>query len=78
MLHDPLKILPANDTTTRRWPLIGTPDEIIDWLAKCRAAGVSGFVLDTCYSVPELAGETRDSRRVALARFTSEIASRMG
>jgi probable F420-dependent oxidoreductase len=70
----PLKFL--EDTpggATKRRPLLGSPQEIIDEIGQYRDVGVQYIVLDTFYSAPELEGETIDSILYTMERFAAEV-----
>lgn len=52
--------------------LIGTPREIIDTIARYRAAGVTAFVLDT-FGSPDLSDQGPDEIMATIERFASEV-----
>ncbi|HKF56765.1 MAG TPA: LLM class F420-dependent oxidoreductase [Blastocatellia bacterium] len=70
----PLKFLDdSSGGATKRRPLLGSPQKIIDEIGQYRDAGVQYIVLDTFYSAPELEGETIDSILGTMERFAADV-----
>lgn len=69
-VRQPLKF---TDAPSERHPLIGTVDSIRKGIEAFQKAGATGFMLDTFYSVPELANETLDSMLKTMERFAREV-----
>lgn len=71
--RQPLRILETGDTVTKKRPFIGTKSEIIQDIGSFIGAGVSHFVLDLFYGVPELHGEDLGRMLETMERFAKEI-----
>jgi probable F420-dependent oxidoreductase len=76
-VRQPLRILGADDTDVRRRPFIGTTPEIIQGIKSLIEAGVSHFMLDLFYGVPELHAENLERMLITIERFTNEIKSKL-
>ncbi len=76
-VRQPLRILRGDEADVRKRPFIGTLEEIIQGIKGFIDAGVTHFMLDLFYSVPELHGENLDRMLVTMERFTNEIKPRL-
>lgn len=68
-----LKVLPESDRQTRRFSLVGTPDEIRASIRRYQEVGVQGFMLDTFYGSPEVEHEDTTSVLRSMERFALDI-----
>ena len=55
------------------WPLVDTPERIIESVGRFQEVGVSHLVMDTFYSIPELHQETVDSVLATMERFARSV-----
>lgn len=72
-VRQPMKIVAHAAQSLAAWPLVGTTQEVVDSVGRFQAAGVSHFVLDTFYSIPELSGETVETMLETMERFASTV-----
>jgi probable F420-dependent oxidoreductase len=72
-VRQPLKFYDGAETAIKRRPLLGSTQQIIDYIGQYQAVGVQYFVLDTFYSTPELARETIDSMCATIERFAADV-----
>jgi len=72
-VRQPLKFYDGAEASVRRRPLLGSMQKIIDDIGHFHDAGVHYIVLDTFYSVPELAYETVDGMFESIERFAADV-----
>jgi hypothetical protein len=72
-VRQPLKFYDAGEASVRRRPLLGSTQKIIDDIGQFRNAGVHYCMLDTFYSVPELAHETIETMLETIERFAADV-----
>jgi hypothetical protein len=72
-VRQPLKFYDGAEVTVKRRPLLGSTQKIIDEIGQYRDAGVQYCMLDTFYSVPELAHETVGSMFETIERFAADV-----
>jgi alkanesulfonate monooxygenase SsuD/methylene tetrahydromethanopterin reductase-like flavin-dependent oxidoreductase (luciferase family) len=72
-VRQPMKIVSNPAHSLKDWPLFGTPQEVTDGIGRFREVGVSHLVLDTFYSIPELAGETVDTMLETMEHFARDV-----
>jgi probable F420-dependent oxidoreductase len=72
-VRQPLKFYSSVASVIRRRPLFGTTQQIIDDIGRYGEVGVQYMVLDTFYSVPELAHQTVEGMFETIERFAADI-----
>jgi probable F420-dependent oxidoreductase len=72
-VRQPLKFFDGAKASVRRRPLLGPPQQIIDDIGHFHDAGVQYIMLDTFYSVPELAHETVEGMFETIERFAADV-----
>jgi probable F420-dependent oxidoreductase len=72
-VRQPLKFFDGTKASVRRRPLLGPPQQIIDDIGHFHDAGVQYIMLDTFYSVPELAHETVEGMFETIERFAADV-----
>jgi probable F420-dependent oxidoreductase len=72
-VRQPLKFYAGVAASARRRPLLGTTQHIIDDIGEYRHAGVQYIMLDTFYSVPELAHVTVEGMFETIERFAADV-----
>ena len=72
-VREPVKIVSDSSQGSDAWPLLGTVDELIEYIGGYRDAGVGYLVMDTFYGIPELHGETADDMLTTMERFAKEV-----
>ena len=55
------------------WPLVDTPERVIEGVGRFQELGVSHLVMDTFYSIPELDNETVDSVLSTMEGFARHV-----
>jgi probable F420-dependent oxidoreductase len=72
-VRQPLKFYDGAEAALRRRPLLGSTQQVIDDVGHYRDAGVQYMLLDTFYSVPELAHETVEGMCETIERFAADV-----
>jgi hypothetical protein len=72
-VRQPLKFYNGAEASTRRRPLLGSTQKIIDDIGHYRDAGVQYIMLDTFYGDPELEHETVESMFETIERFAADV-----
>jgi probable F420-dependent oxidoreductase len=72
-VRQPLKFYDGAEASTRRRPLLGSTQKIIDDIGYYRDAGVQYIMLDTFYGAPELEHKTVESMFETIERFAADV-----
>lgn len=72
-IRSPLKFYNSAEARTKRQPLLGDAQQIIDDIGQYHDAGVQYIMLDTFYSAPELNHETVESILEKMERFAADV-----
>ena len=72
-VRQPLKFYNGAEASTRRRPLLGSTQKVIDDIGHYRDAGAQYIVLDTFYSGSELEHESVESMFETIERFAADV-----